>query len=131
MPPFYDPGHRRRRRLDATPTRATRTLTLSWRPPRRARPCHGTAAAAELAPRAGPRSAYGPGSRGRCRGDERTPRTGWMQIEACEERARRTRLLYVRRAPRGPGSTPDRLDGAAPESNSPSRGLHDRTGFEV
>ena len=29
MPPFYDPGHRRRRRLDATPTRATRTLTLS------------------------------------------------------------------------------------------------------
>ena len=34
------------------------------------------------------------------------------------------------RAPRGPSARRDWLNGAAPESNRPSRGLHDRTGFE-
>ena len=46
------------------------------------------------------------------------------------ERPARTRRRPTGDVRRGPVRSRGRLNGAAPESNRPSRGLHDRTGFE-
>jgi Sigma-70, region 4 len=97
----------------------------------------GSPMPAEVEPERGDRSSCGSGT---CpsRGDEvlrlHVPQTGSLGAAALRYRSTRRlpRPIRVCLAPRS--SRPRRsgfwLNGAAPESNRPSRGLHDRNGFE-